>query len=82
VWLIVNAVIIFQVYQYYNKTSGQVATYCDNKGALAHVFKKKNAGIIPFLFSGYEITYTAHNLFSLISVTLAGCGCKAIMNIP
>jgi hypothetical protein len=54
----------------YNIQAGSAKVVCDNKGALAHVFHRRYAGISPYLFSDYDIIQLAPNLLSLLPITI------------
>jgi hypothetical protein len=54
----------------YNIQASSAKLFCDNKGALAHFFRNRYTGITPYLFSDYDIIMLAHNLLTVLPITI------------
>jgi hypothetical protein len=64
--------IILKICTYYEITSGLVICYCDSKGVLNNVYKKRRRGITPFLTTDYDLFHLYHTLLADIPIEIRG----------
>lgn len=69
--------LVSRICQCYDIESGKVTLFCDNKGALAKVFKKPPPGITPFPSSDYDLIYMAYTIINLLPTTIVGVWVKS-----
>jgi hypothetical protein len=59
-----------RICEYYNISNGKIKCYCDNKGALRHVFEKTTTGITPYFSTDHDLVELAQQLLKILSITV------------